>query len=151
MSYRMSVSALAAVVLIAPAAVAAHPAQAGSLERTIDQLSDPDRQDALAGSLAAATSAVLELRVGPLLRALDRAENPGDPADIDPDTRLGDIAGPAARRAPDELAARVPEVMDTMGAMAGEMAALRPQLDALARRMEHAIDQPELSTRRYRD
>ena len=126
-------------------------AQDDPLDRTADELSDPARQDALAGGLAAMSEALLELRVGSILRAIDRSEYPDNPADIDSETRLGDIAGPEARRIPDEMAARVPEVMDTMGAVAGEMAALRPELEAMARRMERAIDQPARRARHSRD
>jgi hypothetical protein len=139
---------LAAALTFAALPAAAHD---DPLDRTADDLTDPVRQDAIAGGLAAMTAAMLDLRVGPFLRAIDSAEYPDDPADIDPDTRLGDIAGPEARRAPYELAARVPAMMDTMGAMAGEMAVMRPELEAMARRMERAMDQPPRRSRRYHD
>ena len=67
---------------------------------------------------------LLDLEVGPLSAAIDRATDGRGP-DIDPDARLRDLA-PEAEDLPEEVAEHVPEAMAAMGAMTDGMQAMIP-------------------------
>jgi hypothetical protein len=149
----MSLHRLLAPVLVSALALAPLPALAkdAPLGRVVEELTDPARQDALAGGLEALTQALLELKVGPFMKAMERAGHGRDTRDIDPDTTLGDLAGPQAREIPREVSGKVPVMMDTMGAMAGQMEVMLPELEAMAKRMEGAMDQSMRRDRRRSD
>jgi hypothetical protein len=146
----MSLHRAFAPLLVSALALAPLPAMASDapLGQVADALTDPARQDALAGGLEALTAALLALRVGPFMEAMERAGHSRGMRDIDPDSTLGDLAGPEAREIPREVSAKVPVMMDTMGAMAGQMGEMLPQLEALAKRMEGAMDESMRRDRR---
>lgn len=149
----MSLHRLLAPVLVSALALAPLPAAAkdAPIGRVVEELTDPDRQDALAGGLEALTAALLDLKVGGFMKAMERAGNGRGMRDVDEDTTLGDLAGPQSRELPREVSAKVPMMMDTMGAMAGEMGAMLPQLERMARRMEGVMERSARRERRDRD
>lgn len=148
----MSLHRLLAPALVSALAFAPLPAMAkdAPLGRVVEELTDPARQDALAGGLEALTAALLDLKVGPFMKAMERAGAGRERRDVDPETTLGDLAGPDARDMPHELSSKVPVMMDTMGAMAGQMGVMLPQLEAMAKRMEGAMDE-SMRRGRHRD
>ena len=117
----------------------------------VEELTDPDRQDALAGGLEALTAALLDLKVGPFMNAIERAGHARGMRESIPIPRWATLAGPDARNLPRATSDKVPVMMDTMGAMAGEMGRDAPQLEAMARRMEGAMDKFLRRERRRRD
>lgn len=124
----------------APAALLAAPAQAASdseLGPLIETLSDPARQQSLAQTLAVLSEAFLDLPLAPMARAAAQAAGE-DPEAIDPDMTLRQIA-PDAERVPEELSARVPEMMGAMAGMAQGMEAMLPALRQMAQRMEQSL------------
>lgn len=132
--------------LLVPAALtvlALAPAPALAKERplgpVIAELSDPQRQDQLAGALEGLAAALLDIKVAPFMQAIDRATPGSAPRDLDPDATLADMAGPGARDIPRELGDKLPMMMGMMGTMAGEMEGMLPELEAMARRMEGAM------------
>jgi hypothetical protein len=146
-----------APVVLGALALSAVPAAAEEppFGRMAEDLSDPARQDAMAGALEALGEALLDLKVGPFMKAMDRAGHGEATRDIDPDATLADVAGPEARRMPRELADKLPVMMGLMGSMAGELEAMLPELEAmgrkLERRMEGAMGEAARRERRRRD
>lgn len=133
---RIALSAAATLCLVLAAPAAAEPY--GEATRAAEDLRDPARQAQIAGTVEAATDAMLGMPAGPLLRAM--AEIAGDdPEEIDPDLRMGDLVGPEAADAPREFAYRLPAMM---ASMAGLAAALEEMLPELRERMAHALPAP---------
>lgn len=133
--------------LAAPLAVLAlaAPAQAradGEMAPVIEALADPDRQQAMAQTLSALSQMLLDLPLAPLARAAAEAAGE-DPEAIDPQMTLRSMS-PEAERVPEELSARVPEMMGAMAGMAEGMEAMLPALRQMAERMEHSFPERDL-------
>jgi hypothetical protein len=146
---RLLASAALTALAFAPAAALAKEQR--PLGRVIEELNDPDRQDQLAGALEGLAEALLDVRVAPFMKAIDRAAPGSAPRDIDPDATLADMAGPGARDMPRELGDKLPMMMGMMGTMAGEMEGMLPELEAMAKRMEGAMGEAARRERRRRD
>ena len=128
------------LALAAPLALLTAPAHAADdseLAPLIETLSDPARQQSLAQTLAVLSEAFLDLPLAPMARAAAQAAGE-DPEAIDPDMTLRQIA-PDAERVPEELSARVPEMMGAMAGMAQGMEAMLPALRQMAERMEQSL------------
>ncbi len=141
----------AALTALAFTPVPAFAKEARPLSRVIEELNDPARQDALAGALEGLAEALLDVKVAPFMKAIDRAAPGSAPRDIDPDATLADIAGPGARDMPRELGDKLPMMMGMMGTMASEMEGMLPQLEAMGKRMEGAMGDAMRRERRRRD
>ena len=131
-------------VLSIALATAAFPASAYA--RTAEQaphmaqrLSDPIVQAQVALVAAAMSQMMLDMKIGPLAKSLG-AMGVHDAANLPPDARLGDMIGPDARNAPKIIAREMPKVMGQMGAMAGAMEAMLPQLQGILRNMQRQIE-----------
>lgn len=116
-------------------------AQDTSLDQTADLLSDRRVQDGVADATSAMAASMLDLKVGGLVRAM-RALDPDDPDArwVDPDTTLGEIAGPDAYDTAGELSYRVPETMDALADVAGGLGAMVPQLRELMDRLRYPLN-----------
>lgn len=101
-----------------------------------ERLSDPATQIAVTAVLSTLAQSVLDMDLGPLSRAMDDA---GLRSGLPPDARVGDIAGPDAARAPEEIARRTPRMMSAMAGMAGALDEMMPQLRDIGQRMKDAI------------
>ena len=117
---------MALVALLTPLPALAQDLESDTRE-IAGELSDPVRQAQIATMAEVMADAVLDLPVGPFLRAAETMAG-RDPEYVDPDLRVGDIAGPDAVRAPREFADRLPEMMGAMAGMAVAMEAVLPQL-----------------------
>ena len=127
---------LALSVLVLPVSVQAQDdvfADQGAegLARAAEAMSDPATQaqvSAVAGSLM---GALMDMPVGSLLQAAEGMT--GRSSDIDPDTTVAELAGPDAEMRGEELAERVPQMMQTLAAFTYARDGVLPQLrDALA-------------------
>ena len=137
MSFRHSLllsAPVAAALICAPAL--ARETEAGDVAR---KLSDPANQIAATAVLAAMSEALLDLRVGPFMKALDSAGAGGDLADVPPDATVRDLAGKDAGRLTDGIARNTPRVMGAMAGMAQDLDAMLPQLRAMAERMRRSL------------
>ena len=103
-----------------------------------ERLSDPEFQAQAAGLAQILVGTLLDLEVGPMAEAIDKATGGRGP-DIDPDARLRDIA-PDAEDLPEEVGERVPEAMAAMGSMADGMQAMIPAIRDLAEQMRGAVE-----------
>lgn len=126
------------VAMTSAPALARHSAD-DDLGRAARQLADPARQQQIAQAAGDAVNAVLSLPVGPLLRA--DAEIAGDdPRAIDPDTRVGDLAGPAADDARREVTEGLPRMASAMADLANAVHDMIPQFRAMGERLDRDLD-----------
>jgi hypothetical protein len=117
----------AGALMIAPTALFAQDDD----PRIAERLSDPALQQGVASSIEVMSRVMMDLNVAPMLQAIERARG-GDPYHVDPDTRLGDIAGPDADRVSQGMARAVPEMMGSMAGFAEGIEAMVPAMRAMA-------------------
>lgn len=98
-----------------------------------DKLADPNIQAHAAEMVRVLMGHMLEIEIGPLVDAMNRATDGRGP-DIPSDARLRDLA-PEAEDMPEEFAERLPEAMNSMSAMAEGMGQMIPALAEMAERL----------------
>lgn len=131
---RIAMAAItAACAAFSTPALAAEPHDEAG--RMAEDFRDPVIQRKIAGTVEAVTGAVLDTRIGPLMRAVAEL-NGEDTGYIDPDARLADMIGPEAADAPREFAHRLPAMMASMTALT---AALEHMLPEMRTRIEEAM------------
>lgn len=128
---RIVLSALAVAGAFAPATALAAP---GDAARVAEELNDPVRQEQMAAAAEAATTAMLDIPVGPLLRAAKTIAGE-DPEWVDPDLRVGDLVDPETADAPYEFAHRLPQAMAALAGAAATLEAMLPELRAMGDRI----------------
>ena len=137
-------AAIAAVFAV-PAPVLAQEAEAlpdpdvamnEALYRAASEMADPERQEQVAAMAGTVLEAMMDMPVGPLMRAAETMAG-RDGEDIDPDLTLADVAGPDALDSADEISERVPEMMQTLAAFAYAMDGVLPEM---RRAMEGAAE-----------
>lgn len=133
---RIVLAPLVAAAILLPSAALASDSDA---RRMSEELHDPARQARIATVAEAMADAVLGMPVGPLMRAAAEAEG-RDPEEIDPDTRVGDLAGPDAAEASYEFAHRLPRMMGALATMALAMEDMLPELRARIEEARGAAD-----------
>ena len=142
---RPLIAACLAATMLAPLpALAREPDErdsAGDATAEIaDKLRDPASQIAVAAMLSSMGEALLDMRIGPFVEAMDKAGVGGDRMrDLPPDARLGDIAGERTREMPGKIARETPKMMGAAAGMAGSLNEMLPEFKAMARRMKDAI------------
>jgi len=127
--FLLAASALALVAGAAPAS-----AREGSTARMAEKMRDPDTQHAMAAAVAAMSEAMLDMPLEPLARAAEAIGDRRTARELR-GARLGDVAGPEARRLPHEMAARLPAMMGAAGGMADAVEQMTPALKAMAKEM----------------
>ncbi len=140
----MRTFAIAAVLvgLTAPLPALAQDNTEQAAARTAETLRDPVLQERMAGGLAAASEALLDVPLAPLARAVAEAAGE-DPREVDPDMTLRQVS-PEASDVPAEIRDKLPRVMGSMAGMAGGIAAMMPALREMAARMRDAVEQAGL-------
>ena len=128
---RLVLPALAVAGALSPATALAAP---GDAARVAEELNDPVVQEQMAAVAEAATTAVLDMPVGPLMRAAKTIAGE-DPDYVDPDLRVGDVVGPEAADAPREFAHRLPQMMGALATAAATMEAMLPELRGMGDRI----------------
>ncbi|MEP0189789.1 MAG: hypothetical protein ABJ311_02340 [Erythrobacter sp.] len=136
------IAAAAVLALAAPTYAQSQEEASGSGEEALaemsEKLADPEFQEETAAIAQVFVTAMLDLKVGPLAEAMDRATNGRGP-DVDPDATLRDLA-PEADEIPDQVAQNLPQAMDAMSAMADGMQTMLPALRDMAEQMRDAIE-----------
>lgn len=128
---RIVLPALAMAGALSPVPALAAP---GDAARVAEELSDPVRQEQMAAAAEAATTAVLDMPVGPLMRAAKTIAGE-DPEWVDPDLRVGDLVDPETADAPYEFAHRLPRAMAALAGAAATIEAMLPELRAMGDRI----------------
>jgi hypothetical protein len=133
-----------------PLVTMALPAQAADrdLARAAAQLEDPRTQDALAETLSALVTTMLDIKVGGIANAVAKADPRGRMSEVDPDLTVRDMAERDNPDFADKLDADVRSGTRMVGALAGAMAAMLPQLEGLAREVEARVADAKDRTRR---
>ena len=103
---------------LAPAPAFAEP---GDVARAAEELNDPVRQEQMAATAEAVTTAVLDMPVGPLLRAAK--------------TMAGEVVDPETADAPYEFAHRLPQMMGALATAAATLETMLPELRAMGDRI----------------
>lgn len=139
----LAVLAPLAVLAASPALAREAPRDTGLAEIEA-RLSDPRSQDAMGQALAGMMAALLQIKAEPFARAMEKVGDGRSARAIPKGATLGDLAGPQARHMPSEVARKVPAMMGAMGAMAGAFEEMLPQLEAMGRQMEGAVENARL-------
>lgn len=123
-------------VIVVAGALAPIPAHAepGEAARVAEELNDPVRQERLARTTEAVTTAVLDMPAAPLLRAAKTIAG-DNPDHVDPDLRVGDLVDPETADAPYEFAHRLPQMMGALAGVAATLEAMLPELRAMGDRI----------------
>lgn len=118
------------------------------LARAAAQLQDPATQDALANVLSALVASMLDLKVGGIANAVAKADPKGRVEPVDPDLTVRDMAARGNPDFADDIDQNVRSGTRMMGAMAGAMAEMLPQLADLARDVEAQVAEAKDRARR---
>lgn len=137
MMSRVSLLTAAALVALVPASAMARPVHGNS--HVAERLTDPAVQARASAMAALMTEMVLDLKVGPLARAMGEWGDP-DLRRVPHDARLRDLAGPEARGLSRDIAREMPRAMGQMGRTAGAIEDMVPEFERMAREMGHVID-----------
>lgn len=145
---RVSLLTAAALVAIVPSSAMARPPHRES--RAEQRLTDPVVQAKAATMAALMTEMVLDMKVGPLARAMGEWGDP-DLRHVPNDARLRDFAGPETRGLSRDIAREVPRAMGQMGRTAGAIEGMIPEFERMARQMGRVIDRAAPRDDRYYD
>lgn len=147
---RFSLLSAAALAALVPASAMAKPATRDA--RVAERLTDPAVQASASAMAALMTEMVLDLKVGPLARAMGEWGDP-DLRRVPHDARLRDFAGPDTRGLSRDIARELPRAMGQMGRTAGAIEGMIPEFERMAREMGRVIDRaaPQGDYRDYRD
>ena len=127
---------LAALVLSQPAA--AKPTETG-LGEVSRRLGNRETQQAMAGVLASLANAMLQMDVSAVGQAAEAVGDKRTARRLRKGTTLADVAGRDARAVPGEIRRKAPAMIGAMGAMAGAMEAMLPELAKVAEQMRGAL------------
>jgi hypothetical protein len=141
MSLRRSLIAVSlAATALSPLPALAQERDGETAGAVADKLRDPASQIAVAAVLSSMSEALLDLRIGPFVQAMDKAGLGGDDMrDLPPDARLGDVTGRRTREMPARIARETPKMMGDAAGMADAVQDMLPQLREMGRRMKQSI------------
>lgn len=137
-------AAAALLVLAVPSAALAQDApQKEAFAEMSQKLADPEFQDQAAMMGQVLVQTLLELPIGPMAEAMNRATN-GKGPDIDADAKVKDLA-PNADELPAQVADKLPMAMSAMSDMSEGMQAMLPALQNMAEKMRDAVKKSRTS------
>jgi hypothetical protein len=116
-----------------------------------DRVSDPAVQEGVAAVVEQTAGAMMNLPIGPLAEAIERARPGTVDRRLPRDVRLGDLAGRNARYLPQELGERSREAMGMMSGFARAMAVMMPEFERMGREMEESFRAAKAEARRNRN
>ncbi len=135
--------AAALLALVTPSLACAQDATTPEVEPALAEMSqklaDPEFQAQAATMAQIVLGSLLDLKVGPLAEAMNRATDGEGPV-VDPDATIRDLA-PEAEALPDQVSERLPQAMNAMSAMSEGMQTMLPALRDMAARMRDAMEQ----------
>jgi hypothetical protein len=140
-------AAIPLAALLAPATAMARDeaaladAPAGKAAEIAQRLNDPLTQYVVAGMVTAASKALLEMPVAPVVDAVEQASG-RRMGNLPRDARLADLAGVDQDRLRERIVADVPRAMAAMGALASAVGRMSPELERMARTLRQSVPQP---------
>lgn len=133
-------AAVASVSATFPVSLAAQDNEKSApMAEMAERMADADEQDRMAAMLAAMSDVFLEMPVGPMFAAMERAGGVDAP-DVDEGATLRDVAGEGADRIPEELSEKVPMMMGMLANMAENFGTMQPMLEDMAERMREQTE-----------
>jgi hypothetical protein len=105
------------------------------------RLNDPLTQYVVAGMVSAASKALLELPVAPVVEAVEQASG-RRMGNLPRDARVADLVGVDHHRLRERIVADVPRAMAAMGALASAAGRMSPELERMARTLRESVPQP---------
>ena len=138
--HRFAVAALL-LVSTSPALAAPRNAEDAEMARLADKLNDPRMQSSMSGIMVAMADMFMDLRVDKLREAIARID-PQSRSDRDWDgaRTLGDVIARDDPNFREKLADGSRMAVGTMGAMAGSMAEMIPELRQMGERMGKSME-----------
>ncbi|MFM5930783.1 MAG: hypothetical protein ACKOPQ_07735 [Novosphingobium sp.] len=137
---RVALAAGLALAALTPSLAMARPAR--DAHRFSEKLSDPAMQAKVSVMAALMTEMLLDLKVGPLARAMGEMGSE-EARDIPSDARLRDLAGPDLRDAPAQIAREMPRAMGKMGRTADALQDMMSEFERMAEQMRRTIEKAE--------
>lgn len=111
----------------------------GSVDDIARRLDDPATRYGVAAAVEGITGNIMNLPVGGLADAIERARPGTVDRRLPRNARVGDFAGGNVDRLPQKMGARSLEAMEMMGGFARAMAAMMPEIERLGRHMEESL------------
>jgi len=133
-------SNLALALAPVPALASDDSAMAAKAGEIAAKLNDPLTQYAIAGMLSAMTKALLDMPVAPMVDAVEQASGKRV-GNLPRDARVADLAGTDQAEVREKIVDTVPRAMSAMGALAGTLEAMAPQLEEMTRTMRDSLPQ----------
>lgn len=115
-----------------------------------DRMDDPLVQDGVSNGIERMAGAMMNVRVGPMVEAIERARPGTVDRRIRRDSTVGDLAGRDADYLPERLGDQSREMMGMMGGFARAMAAMMPEFERMSREMEDNFRTAKAEARRTR-
>lgn len=131
-------------------APAADDHNAGMMDMA-DKVSDPAVQEGIAAVVEQTAGAMMNMPIGPLAEAIERARPGTVDRRLPRDARIGDLAGRNAEYLPQELGDRSREAMGMMSGFARAMAVMMPEFERMGREMEESFRTAKAEARRNRN
>lgn len=103
-------------------------------------LRDPYKAEALGDMLGAMLGVMLDMKAAPLARAMEAAGEPEAARKIPRGATIGDLAGPDARRLPQEVRRRAPAMLGALGEFAEVLEEAAPEFERIARNYERKVE-----------
>jgi hypothetical protein len=128
----LSVAALAALAIL--------PAPAMADRSPSSDLRDPHKAEAMGDMLGAMLGVMLNMKADPLVRVMEAAGEPDAARKIPRGATFGDLAGPGARRLPQEVRRRAPAMIGAMGEFAGMLEEMAPQFEKIAKDFDRKVE-----------
>jgi hypothetical protein len=136
MSYRKSLP----VAVLAALAVLPTPAAAKADRSPSSDLRDPYKAEAMGDMLGAMLGVMLDMKAAPLVRMMEAAGEPEAARRIPRGATIGDLAGPDARRLPQEVRRRAPAMIGALGEFAGMLEEAAPEFERIAKDFDRKVD-----------
>lgn len=115
-----------------------------------DRVDDPMVQDGVSEGIERMAGTMMNMRVGPMVDAIERARPGTVNSRIRRDSTIGDLAGRDADYLPERLGDESREMMGMMGGFARAMATMMPEFERMGREMEDSFRAAKTEARRNR-
>ncbi len=118
------------------------------ISQIADKMDSPLVQDGVSATIERMAGAMLDMRVGPLAEAIERARPGTIDRRIGRNSTVGDLAGRDTDYLPERLGDQSREAMSLMGGFARAMAAMVPEVERMGREMEDSFREAKREARR---
>jgi hypothetical protein len=122
-----------------------------SINTMADKMGDPAVQAGISAAIEHAAGAMMNMPIGPMAEAIERARPGTVSRRIHRDSTIADIAGRDSRYLPQELGDRSREAMGMMSGFARAMAYMMPEFERMGREMEESFRAAKAEAKRNRN